>query len=451
MAGLDGPDRDRFASNSAGASDLAAAWPRRQSQPGGKLSGSGDGRADGQVRFELPAIRAHRKFNAMNPRESPFVLPASHRLPTTKIAPAIRLGWLLLAAWMVLLSPMAVTLQAQSSKPVRVGILGLDNYQGVAYAELFNNPKAEGDLAGVQVVAAYPIGSDDYPESAALMARWQATLARFGAANEKSALKDFHPVAMVDSVEALLGASDAVMIMSLDGRLHLRQAGPVLKAGKRLYVGRPLASSLADAVAIFKLAEATRTPCFSSSQHRFSPGFFGMRNHPEVGRVLGCDVYGGYEVKGAKADEFIRPLHSLETLYTIMGPGVETVRCAASPLAESFTLVWKDGRVGTYRGIKEGKVKYSATVFGDLGVSTAGIYGHGVPVQGVVPTHDKYMGYEGMAREMAKFFKGGPPPVTSGETLEIFAVLQAAEQSKARQGVAVPVAEVLKAMAGPLP
>ncbi len=52
-------------------------------------------------------------------------------------------------------------------------------------------------------------------------------------------------------------------------------------------------------------------------------------------------------------------------------------------------------------------MKYSATVFGDKGVSTAGIYGHGVPIQGIVPTNDKYMGYEGIAHEMAKFFKGG--------------------------------------------
>src|SRR5215212_4224231 len=102
-----------------------------------------------------------------------------------------------------------------AAAPVHVGILGLDNYQGLAYAELFNNPKGEGDLAGVQVVAAYPIGSDDYPESAALVARWKETFARFGAASEKGPMKDFHPVIMVDSVADLLARCDAVMIMSL--------------------------------------------------------------------------------------------------------------------------------------------------------------------------------------------------------------------------------------------
>lgn len=337
-------------------------------------------------------------------------------------------------------------LHAESPEPVKVGILGLDNYQGLAYAEIFNSPKATGDLAGVRVVAAFPSGSDDYPESAALIERWKSSFTRFGNPQEKGVFKDYHPVEMVDSIDALLAKCDAVMIMSLDGRLHLKQAEPVLKAGRRLYIGRPLAASLADAAAILKLVESTKTPCFSSSQHRYSPGFIGMRNHPEVGKVLGCDVYGGFELKGAKADEFIRPLHSIETIYTIMGPGVISVSCTSTPTVESYTMIWNDGRVGTYRGIKEGKVKYSATVFGDAGVSTAGIYGHGVPEQGVVPTKDKYMGYEGIAHEIAKFFKGGPTPVAASETLEIFAVLQAAELSKAQNGAVVRTADVLKSV-----
>ena len=192
------------------------------------------------------------------------------------------------------------------------------------------------------------------------------------------------------------------MIFSLDGRLHLEQATPILKAGKPLFIGRPLASSADDAAAILKLSIETKTPCWSSSQHRYSTGFIGMRDHPEVGKVLGCDVYGGWDEKAPEADKFMRPLHSIETLYTIMGPGVVSVSCTSTPITESFTCLWKDGRVGTYRGIKQGAIKYSATVFGDKGVSTSGIYGHGVPVNGIVPTDDKYVGYEPLATEMAK-------------------------------------------------
>ncbi len=324
----------------------------------------------------------------------------------------------------------------QAADPVRVGILGIDNFGSVAYTEFLNRPHAEGVFEGVRVVAAYPIGSDDYPDSDKLVASWKDQLLKMYQ-SPKDPKDAVPPIEMVNSIDELLKKCDAVMIFSMDGRLHLKQAEAVLKAGKRLFISRPLASSPADAVAILKLAEETKTPCWSSSQHRYNGGFIGMRDHPEVGRVIGCDVYGGWTVNAPEADKFTRPLHSIETLYTIMGPGVVTVTCTSTPTAESITAVWKDGRVGTYRGIKEGAVKYSATVFGDKGVSTAGIYGHGVPVNGVVPTNDKYVGYEGLATEIAKFFKGGPVPVTPAETLEIFSLMQAAEDSKAQNGAVV--------------
>lgn len=324
----------------------------------------------------------------------------------------------------------------RAADPVKIGILGFDNYQAVEYVGFFNNPKAEGDLAGLRVVAAYPVTSADYPESAALTERWQKQMLSLyqNPADPKDAVP---PVEIVGSIDELLKRCDAVMIWSLDGRLHLQQATAVLTAKKRLFIGRPLAASLADALAILKLAEATQIPCWSCSQHRYSPGFIGMRNHPEVGRVLGCDVYGGYDVKACAADQFTRSLHSIETLYTIMGPGCVKVSSTSTPSVESITAVWNDGRVATYRGIKEGAVKYSATVFGDKGVSTAGIYGHGVPVKGVVPTDDKYMGYGGLAIELARFFKTGEVPVKPAETLEIFALLQAAEDSRAQNGAVV--------------
>jgi predicted dehydrogenase len=334
----------------------------------------------------------------------------------------------LLAILLCCLAPIAAV--AEDRPPVRVGVLGLDNYQAVAYTQLFNDPQAAGDLAGIRVVAAYPVGSPDIVESVEGLPKWKEQITRYG-------------VEMVDSIDALLKRSDAVMIMSLDGRQHLAQATTVLKAGKPVYIGRPLAASLADAVAIFDVAKETKTPCWSSSQHRFSPGFSGMRDHPEVGRVLGCDVYGGCPTEPHHPELFWHGVHGIETLYTIMGPGCVSVRCTSTPYAEAITGEWSDGRVGTYRGIKQGSVKYSATVFGEKGVSPAGIYGHGVPVKGIVPTTDEYMGYKGIAQEIGKFFKGGPPPVSAEETLEIFAFMEAAHQSKQQRGEAVRIDAVL--------
>ncbi len=315
-------------------------------------------------------------------------------------------------------------------KTIKVGVIGLDNYQAVAFTELFHNPKAADNLTGLKVVAAFPAGSPDIEESVRELPKWSDGIKKYG-------------VELVKSPDDVLKQVDAVMVMSVDGRAHLEQLKAVLKAGKPVFVGRPLAASLADTVEIFRLAKEHKTPIFSCSQHRFNPGFIGMRNHEEVGDVLGCDVYGGCPREPHHPDLYWHAVHGVETLYTIMGPGCVSVTRVSTELADVVTGVWKDGRVGTYRGIRKGALKYSATVFGTKGVSTAGIYGHGVPVKGVVPTNDKYMGYEATAVEIAKFFKTGTPPVSADETIELFAFMEAAEESKRKDGAVVKLETVL--------
>jgi predicted dehydrogenase len=294
---------------------------------------------------------------------------------------------------------------------------------------LFHDPKAEGGLAGIHIVAAFPGGSPDIEESGTSLPKWLEQIKPYG-------------VEMVDSIATLLGKVDAVMITSLDGRVHLEQARAVIAAGKPLFIDRPLAASLADAVEIFRLAAESKVPCFSCSQHRFSPGFIGMRNHPEVGKVLGCDVYGGTPREPHHPDLFWHSIHGIETLYTIMGPGCKSVTRASTDKAELITGIWADGRIGTYRGIRQGALKYSATVFGTDGVAPAGIYGYAAPVKGVVPP-GRYMGYESVAIEIGKFFKTRQPPVTAEETIEIFAFLEAAEESKRQGGASITLESVL--------
>jgi predicted dehydrogenase len=318
---------------------------------------------------------------------------------------------------------------AEPAAPIKVGVIGLDNYQAVAFTQLFHDPKATGDLAGIRVVAAYPGGSKDIEESVRELPKWAKDIQNY-------------KVALVDSPEAVLKQVDAVMVMSVDGRAHLEQTRLALKAGKPVYVGRPLAASLADAVAIFRTAEELKVPMFSCSQHRFSPGFIGMRHHEEVGDVLGCDVFGGCPREPHHPDLFWHGVHGVETLYTIMGPGCVSVTRASTDVADVVTGVWKDGRVGTYRGIRKGALKYSAIVFGSKGVAPAGIYGYAAPVKGVVPP-GRYMAYEATAIEIAKFFKTRKPPVSADETIELFAFMEAAEESKRQNGAPVKLETVL--------
>lgn len=320
----------------------------------------------------------------------------------------------------------------QAAEPIRVGILGFDSYQALAFTQLFHKPPADNpDLVGLRVVAAWPGGSPDLEETIVDIKRWKPYLVKQG-------------VRIVDSVEEVLLQSDVVMIMSLDGRAHLELAKQTLRAKKPVYIGRPMAASLDDVVEMFQFAELHQTPLFSCSQHRYSPGFIGMRDHPEVGKVQGCDVYGGCPIVAHHPDLFWHGIHGIETLYTIMGPGAVSVTRAYSPETELVTGIWKDGRIGTFRGIRKGAVKYSALVFGDKGVAPAGKYGYAAPVKGVVPK-GRYMGYEGVATELAKFYKTRKLPISPSETIELFTFMEAAHESKRRNGIPVRLDEVLSA------
>ncbi|MBC8289949.1 MAG: Gfo/Idh/MocA family oxidoreductase [Planctomycetes bacterium] len=317
-----------------------------------------------------------------------------------------------------------------AAEPVRVGIIGIDNYQCLAFTQLWHKPPEDNpDLVGLKVAVAWRGGSPDIEETLVDVKRWEPRLIKQG-------------VKFEDSIDAVLKQCDAVMVMSIDGRTHLKLTEQALKAGKPTYIGRPMAASLEDVIAIFDLAKKYDTPVFSCSQHRYSPGFIGMRNHPEVGKVIGCNVFGGCPTVSHHPELFWHAVHSFDTLYTIMGPGAVSVTRTRTDDAELITGVWNDGRIGSYRGIRRGALKYSATVFGDKGVAPAGIYGYAAPVKGVVPK-GRYKGYEGVATEIAKFYKTRKLPIEPSETIELFGFMEAAHESHRRGGVPVKISDVI--------
>jgi len=303
---------------------------------------------------------------------------------------------------------------AAEEKTLRAGIIGLDTSHAPAFAELLNGPKATGDLAGVKVVAAFPGGSPDLPASADRVAGYTKKLSELG-------------VEIVDSIEALLAKVDVVLLESVDGRPHLAQAAPVFAAGKPVFIDKPVAGSLADALAIFALAEKSKVPCFSSSSLRFSPGILGMRNDARVGRVLGCDAIGPCHLEPHHPDLYWYGIHGVETLFTIMGTGCVSVSRTHTEGTDFVAGQWNDGRIGTFRGLRAGVHQYGALVFGDKGIAPSG----------------GYEGYAPLVVEIVKFFKSGQPPVSAAETIEIYAFMEAADESKRQGGAPVTLESVL--------
>lgn len=307
----------------------------------------------------------------------------------------------------------SVPADSTSSAEIRVGMIGLDTSHCIAFAKLLNKPDASGHVPGCRVTLVYPKGSPDIESSTRRVPQYKQDITALG-------------VEIIDDLDAMIAQVDVVLLETNDGRPHLEQIVPVLQAGKPCFVDKPLAGSLADCIAIFELARHYKTPIFSSSSLRFGTNTQAVRNG-SIGKVMGCDTYSPCALEPTHPDLFWYGIHGVESLFTVMGPGIETVVRTQTPDFEQVTGTWSDGRIGTFRGIRSGSGGYGGTAFGEK--KTA-------PVGG-------YDGYAPLVVEIVKFFKTRKVPVSAEETIQIYAFMQAADASKRQRFATVNIADVM--------
>lgn len=304
--------------------------------------------------------------------------------------------------------------EPKDNKVIRVGIIGLDTSHAIAFTRILNDPGADEHVANCRVIVAYPKGSPDIESSVSRVPGYTHDIRGMG-------------VKIVDSIETLVSQVDAVLLETNDGRPHLEQALPVIRAKKPLFVDKPVAGSLSDAVALYQVAAKYGAPVFSSSSLRYITGANEARQGA-VGKVFGCDTFSPCSLEKTHPDLFWYGIHGVEALFTVMGTGCRTVTRTHAPGCDLVVGLWEGGRVGVYRGIRQGKADYGGTVFGESAIRTLG----------------PYPGYRPLVVEIVRFFRTGVPPVAAAETLEIYAFMEAADESKRRGGVPVSIAEVMQ-------
>lgn len=323
----------------------------------------------------------------------------------------------LVAAFLMALllpSPVEAAVHPPPEDVVRVGIIGLDTSHSPAFTKAINTSE-EGIFAEFEVVAAYPKGSLVIESSYSRIPRYTEAVKELG-------------VEIVGSIDELLDRVDVVLLETNDGQRHLEQVLPVLQAGKPVFVDKPIAASLVDAVKIFDAAEKYEVPLFSASSLRYAKNALAVRGGDTIGRVVGATTYSPATLEEHHPDLYWYGIHGVELLYTAMGPGCETVRRVSTDGADVVVGTWEDGRIGTFRGMREGPHDYGGTAFGSEEILPLG----------------PYQGYEPLVKDILTFFKTGEPPVTREETLEIYAFMTAADESKRRGGEAVSIESVLE-------
>jgi predicted dehydrogenase len=329
----------------------------------------------------------------------------------------------LCCAALAILGPMlsaATILQADEAqqRTIRVGMIGLDTSHVVGFMGPLRAADWPTDLPKLEVVAAFPGGSPTFPLSRDRVKGFTEQLAGMG-------------VEIVDSIDALLPKVDAILLEAVDGSQHWEYARPVLAARKPVFIDKPLAASLEDAVSIQLLAEHYKTPWFTASFSRTMPAFREPRYSGTVGNVLGCDAYGPSQAVENHPGLFWYGVHGVDLLLTVMGPGCQTVSAERTNLTESVRGIWSAGRVGTYRTIRTGTgaAGYGATVFGSKSIA-----------------HIKQDAtYVPLLHMIARFFETGQSPADPDEMVEVIAYMSAAEASIAAGGKPIVVAELLEA------
>jgi predicted dehydrogenase len=313
--------------------------------------------------------------------------------------------------WHLFVSVFACGLAASGAE-LRLGIIGCDTSHVTAFTEILNNHEAKDHVQGAKVVAAYKGGSKDVSSSASRVEGFTKTL------------REKYHVTLYDSIEELCRNVDAVLIESVDGRPHLEQLKPVLKAGKPAFIDKPMAASLRDVAEIFRLSAEAKVPVFSSSSLRFARDTQAVRGG-SIGKVSYAETYGPCELEPHHPDLFWYGVHGVEGLFTLMGPGCETVQRGTTPDGKIEVLgTWTDGRKGVFREDKS----FHGLARGEKGEATIG----------------SLDGYAPLVAEIIRFFQTGIAPVKTEETLEIFAFMEAADESKAKGGAPIKISDVLK-------
>ena len=288
---------------------------------------------------------------------------------------------------------------------IRIGIIGLDTSHVEVFAKLLNDPDNPNHVPGGRLVIGYPGGSADFVKSASRVDGYTKLLAtKF-------------EVEMVDSPEAVAEASDAILLTSVDGRVHLDQFSRIARFRKPTFIDKPFAVTSRDAEGLAALALEQGTPIMSASGLRFAEALTALLAECPDG-IFGADFTGPMEIEPTQGVFFWYGVHLVEALYQTLGSGCHEVQVTTSDAHDMAVGLWEDGRIGTVRGFRNDQYYFrgvihtgSGDVFLDLDA-------------GEKPKHVHLL------TKIMEFFQSGIPPIKPSETVEAIRFLEAADESR---------------------
>lgn len=212
-------------------------------------------------------------------------------------------------------------------------------------------------------------------------------------------------VSYVKDIRELRGAVDGVMVLAPSNpETHLELVTQAVELGVPLYVDKTFAPSLAEAQAIFDIADKARVPLFSTSALRCADELTPLRAWGN--ELLQAQAYGG----GGNFAEYV--IHPLEILISLFGANVTTARVLRTKEFRQITLEFADHgttRVGTVFCYPKAQPFFQIVAARECEVVQAKVES---PI------------FKNLTREIVQFFETGKEPVRREQTLKMMELIE---------------------------
>ncbi|MBO9607742.1 MAG: Gfo/Idh/MocA family oxidoreductase [Paenibacillaceae bacterium] len=293
------------------------------------------------------------------------------------------------------------------TKQLTIGMIGIDTSHCTGFAELLNLREHPYHVPGGRLAIVYKGGSPDLD------------ISRDRVEGYTQQLQEQFAVEVAERIEEVAERADAIMLTSVDGRVHPQQFAAIAKYGKPVFIDKPFAVSSADARYMIDLAKEHGIPMFSSSSLRFARCFEGIGDSHELGEIFGVDCYGPMALQPSMPGLFWYGIHIVEMMMTVLGPDCVAVTAMTNEDHDIVTGEWSDGRFGTMRGNRKGNYRYGCMVHREKGSQHLDVSADTKPY------------YAGLIEQIMAVFQSGVAPIDATAMMGVVRFIEAANESRA--------------------
>ena len=280
-----------------------------------------------------------------------------------------------------------------------VGIIGLDTSHSVEFPRRMQAPdcpvelRVDGMRARTCLRFATPFTTQE------ILDRRQAELESWG-------------VKVTEDPEETIAGCDALMLEINDPALHLPYFQKCAHAGLPVFIDKPLADSAANGRQIVDVARRAGVPIFSASSLRFTGAL--KEACAAIPNPVAASTYGPLGKAPAGSSIVWYGVHAFEMLQRALGGGAVEVQTHRDGLGVVCVVRYANARRGVVE-LSEGGRTYGGRL---------------QTLEACAPfTADAAHAYTDQLREVLAFFRTGASPVQIEDTLEVMAMLDAAERS----------------------